>query len=200
MACGLAGLLPFAAIAAALSLEWSPTYPVDVPWEVELSPAKLSALAGVQEGSGFAVTAKTAAGAKNLRVVALEGRVPGTVALRFNVPPGTAALSCAAGVGKLFGITGGFLLSFPIMSWLAGKGEEKKSMPWLIASLVLGAVLNYIIGMCWFVFVAESSFAAAFTACVLPFIPTAIIKVLMAAFLGKELRSALVKAQVLTAA
>ena len=106
----------------------------------------------------------------------------------------------AAGVGKLFGITGGFLLSFPIMSWLAGKGEEKKSMPWLIASLVLGAVLNYIIGMCWFVFVAESSFAAAFTACVLPFIPTAIIKVLMAAFLGKELRSALVKAQVLTAA
>ena len=106
----------------------------------------------------------------------------------------------AAGVGKLFGITGGFLLSFPIMSWLAGKGEEKKSMPWLIASLVLGAVLNYIIGMCWFVFVAESNFAAAFTACVLPFIPTAIIKVLMAAFIGKELRSALVKAQVLKAA
>ena len=95
---------------------------------------------------------------------------------------------------------GGFLLSFPIMSWLAGKGEDKKSMPWLIASLVLGAVLNYIIGMCWFVFVAESNFAAAFTACVLPFIPTAIIKVLMAAFLGKELRSALVKAQVLKAA
>ena len=86
------------------------------------------------------------------------------------------------------------------MSWLAGKGEEKKSMPWLIASLVLGAVLNYIIGMCWFVFVAESNFAAAFTACVLPFVPTAIIKVLMAAFIGKELRSALVKAQVLKAA
>ena len=101
MACGLAGLLPFAAIAADLSLEWNPTYPVDVPWEVELSPAKLSALAGVQEGSGFAVTAKTAAGAKKLRVVALEGRVPGTVALRFNVPPGTVALSCEAGVGKL---------------------------------------------------------------------------------------------------
>ena len=101
MACGLAGLLPFAAIAAVLSLEWNPTYPVDVPWEVELSPSKLSALAGVQEGSGFAVTAKTAAGAKKLRVVAIEGRVPGTVALRFNVPPGTAALSCEAGVGKL---------------------------------------------------------------------------------------------------
>ena len=48
MACGLAGLLPFAAIAAGLSLEWNPTYPVDVPWEVELSPSKLSALAGVQ--------------------------------------------------------------------------------------------------------------------------------------------------------
>ena len=101
MACGLAGLLPFAAIAAVLSLEWNPTYPVDVPWEVELSPSKLSALAGVQERSGFAVTAKTAAGAKKLRVVAIEGRVPGTVALRFNVPPGTAALSCEAGVGKL---------------------------------------------------------------------------------------------------
>lgn len=106
----------------------------------------------------------------------------------------------AAGVGKLFGITGGFLLSFPIMSWLAGKGEEKKSMPWLIASLFLGAVINYIIGMCWFVFAAQSNFTTAFTACVLPFIPTAIIKVLMAAFLGKELRSALIRAQVLKAA
>jgi len=106
----------------------------------------------------------------------------------------------AAGVGKLFGITGGFLLSFPIMSWLAGKGEEKKSMPWLIASLFLGAVINYIVGMCWFVFAAHSTFEAAFTACVLPFIPTAIVKVLMAAFLGKEVRSALVRARVLEAA
>jgi len=106
----------------------------------------------------------------------------------------------AAGVGKLFGITGGFLLSFPIMSWLAGKGEEKKSMSWLIASLFLGAVINYIIGMCWFVFAAPSSFAAAFTACVLPFIPTAVIKVLMAAFLGRKLRSSLVRARVLEAA
>lgn len=105
----------------------------------------------------------------------------------------------SGGIGILFGITGGFLLSFPLMAYCAGKGEETKKMSLLFAGLVVGAVINYIIGMCWFVFAAGSNFTVAFTACVLPFIPTAIIKILMAGFLGKKLRSTLVKARVLEA-
>jgi hypothetical protein len=99
--CGLAGLLTFPSPAAKMPLEWNPTYPVDVPWEVELSPSKLAALAGAKGDSGFAVTAQTAAGEKKLHVTALEGRLPGTVALRFNVPPGTTALSCETTAGRL---------------------------------------------------------------------------------------------------
>ena len=105
----------------------------------------------------------------------------------------------SGGIGILFGITGGFLLSFPLMAYCAGKGAETGKMPLVFAGLIIGAVINYIIGMCWFVFAANSNFGVAFTACVLPFIPTAILKILMAGFLGKKLRSTLVKARVLEA-
>ena len=133
----------------------------------------------------------------------LLGARKGTLATLVYILLGAVGLPVFAGfsggIGILFGITGGFLLSFPIMAFLAGKGEESRSIPGLAAGLILGAVINYIIGMCWFVFAAESNFTVAFTACVLPFIPTAIIKMLMAGFLGRKLRSALIKAQVLGA-
>ena len=131
----------------------------------------------------------------------LLGAKKGTIATLVYLLLGAVGVPVFAGfsggIGILFGITGGFLLSFPIMAWCAGKGEETKKMPLLFAGLIAGAVINYIVGMCWFVFAAKSNFAVAFTACVLPFIPTAIIKIIMAGVLGRKLRSALVKAQVL---
>ena len=78
-----------------MPLEWNPTYDTSVPYEVEISPAKLQKLAGADPSAGFAVTAQTAAGAKQLDVVTLPGRVKGTVRLRFTVPEKTTSLSCA---------------------------------------------------------------------------------------------------------
>ena len=63
--------------------------------------------------------------------------------------------------------------------------------------LVLGAVANYVVGTVWFMVVAQSSLYAALTACVIPFIPTAIIKILLTGFLGTMLRGILIKSNLL---
>ena len=86
-----------AATAAEMPLEWNATYATDVPYEVELSPAKLSPLAGVEAGSGFTVKADGQA----IGSSAFRGKEPKTVDLRFTVPAGTKRLSCEAGTGRL---------------------------------------------------------------------------------------------------
>ena len=118
----------------------------------------------------------------------------------------------AGGVGKLFGMTGGFLFSFPLMAIAAGIGVELsrrragdteitrnaiiRSIPmWL--GLVIGAVLNYAVGTVWFIVVAKSNLATALTACVVPFIPTAILKIVLVGFFGTMLRRVLIKANLL---
>ena len=90
-----AAALRLAAAPIQMPLEWNPTYDTSVPYEVEISPAKLQKLAGADPAAGFAVTAKTATGAKRLDVVTLPGRAKGTVRLRFKVPEKTASLVCA---------------------------------------------------------------------------------------------------------
>ena len=80
-------------------LEWNPSFAGDVPYEVEIQPAKLQKGADVDPAAGFAVTADTPAGTQALPVVTLPGRQVGGVRLRFTVPSGTKSLACTAGVG-----------------------------------------------------------------------------------------------------
>ena len=80
-----------------MDLEWNERYDTSVPYEVEISPAKLEKLAGVPKGSGFAVKAD----GKALDVTAFTGKAPGTIDLRFKVPEGTKRLTCDAGEGTL---------------------------------------------------------------------------------------------------
>ena len=84
----LAGAAMAAACAcgAEFALEWNPRFPTDVPYEVELSPAKLGA-------EGFTVKADGRA----LETLSFPGKAEGTLALRFRVPDGTRALACATG-------------------------------------------------------------------------------------------------------
>ncbi len=129
------------------------------------------------------------------------GSKKGTIAALIYVLLGAVGLPIFAGftggLGIVLGMTGGFIVSFPIMAFLAGLGNEAGGTVRLYAGLIAGAVLNYIIGTCWFVVAAHSTFAAAFTACVLPFIPTAIIKIILAGIIGKKVRDLLIRAGVI---
>lgn len=102
----------------------------------------------------------------------------------------------AGGYQYLIGPTGGFLLSFPIMAYIIGFGAEKfrRVNMGFITFLILGTVINYIGGIVMFCLVTGSSVWAAFTACVLPFIPTAVIKAALATIIGLRIHRRLVSA------
>ena len=96
----------------------------------------------------------------------------------------------SGGFDKFVGPTGGFLISFPIMAYIIGLGVEhrdafKGAFP---VAVVVGTVVNYIVGVILFVIVAHSTVSVAVSACVLPFIPTAIIKAVLACVLGMNIR------------
>ncbi len=104
------------------------------------------------------------------------------------------------GLGALIGPTGGFLLSFPIMAYLIGLGAEKlPNRFYFILFLILGIASNYTVGVIMFCMIMPADIITAIAACVLPFIPTEIIKATLASVagikikkkLGKTLQSAL---------
>ena len=97
-------------------------------------------------------------------------------------------------LGETFGDftsgTGGFLISFPLMAYIIGLGVEHRDAfkGAFVTAVIVGTVVNYVVGVAMFVVVAHSTIAVGITACVLPFIPTAIIKAVLACAIGLNLR------------
>ena len=96
------------------------------------------------------------------------------------------------GLGVVFGRTGGFILTFPLMSLTAGIGEKKKTIL-LLLWLVIGAVLNFIGGMLMFSIIAATPLLVSFGYVVLPFLPTAVIKIVLVIAMSKPIKAALKK-------
>ena len=103
----------------------------------------------------------------------------------------------AGGFGILFSKSGGFIISFPLMALAAGIGAKSGKLVWMVLGLVMGTVVNYICGMVMFSLITDNSLQIAFFACVLPFIPTAIIKVVLAGVLGVSVKKVLAKGKIL---
>ena len=78
----------------------------------------------------------------------------------------------------MVGPTGGFIISFPIMAFIIGLGVEYKNRfkGCFTFCLILGTCINYLFGVVMFCIIMHSTVWVALTACVLPFIPTAILK------------------------
>lgn len=98
------------------------------------------------------------------------------------------------GLQSLVGPTGGFLLSFPLMAYIIGKGMElRKQKGMFVLLLCVGTISNYVVGVLMYCVVMDSSVWTAITACVLPFVPSAVIKAVLAAVMGLQLRKQLEK-------
>lgn len=97
------------------------------------------------------------------------------------------------GLSIVFGPTGGFILSFPIMALLAGIGASKNNSIWLWSGLVIGAAVNYLCGMLMFSLITGHTLAVAFAGCILPFLPTSVVKILLVGFVGVKFRRILEK-------
>ena len=96
----------------------------------------------------------------------------------------------SGGYQLLVGPTGGFIISFPIMAFIIGLGVEYKNRfkGCFTFCLILGTCINYLFGVVMFCIIMHSTVWVALTACVLPFIPTAILKAILASILGLNLR------------
>ncbi|MCL2857880.1 MAG: biotin transporter BioY [Oscillospiraceae bacterium] len=102
----------------------------------------------------------------------------------------------SGGMGVILRHTGGFILSFPLVALLAGLGERTGKLPWVFAGLAAGTLVNWLVGMLYFSLVLSTSLAVAFTAAVLPFIPSAALRVILLPFVSKGIKAALSAARV----
>lgn len=138
----------------------------------------------------FAITlAAIVMGAKNGTIASLIYVLLGAI----GVP---VFANFSGGVGIVVGATGGFIMAFPIMALIIGLGADfyKKNRAWLIVGILVGTVVNYIGGTLWYCFVTGNGFMAGLAGCVLPFIPTAIIKAVLAVIVGMPVRTRVVAA------
>lgn len=99
----------------------------------------------------------------------------------------------SGGISKFVGPTGGFLISFPIMAFIIGFAvDHRKAFKGaFVVGLIAGTVVNYVIGVAMFCVLTKSPVSVGITACVLPFIPTAIIKAILASVIGFPIRNRL---------
>lgn len=105
----------------------------------------------------------------------------------------------AGGLGKLAGPTGGYLIGFLFMALIAGDFVERShGNGFLMALGMYGATLvAYLFGTMWFVAEMHCTVWYALTVCVFPFLLIDLAKVLIVTALGKPIRRALIKSNLL---
>ena len=153
--------------------------------------------------------------------VFMLGKKRGTMAVVLYLLIGLAGLPVfsgfAGGAGRLFGPTGGYLIGYMPMAWIAGwfiesgwdKKDKKAALPMQIAGMILGLVILYGLGTIWFTMLMNRqasggsaaermTFLRAVQVCVLPFLPLDLVKIALAALLGNAVRSRLVSADLLS--
>ena len=94
----------------------------------------------------------------------------------------------SAGPSVLFGVTGGYLMAYPVMAWLVAWLIQRwaKDSYWKrVAAMVAALVPCYLFGTAWFAIYLHRSFASAAMAACLPFIPFDLCKALAAAYISR---------------
>ena len=91
------------------------------------------------------------------------------------------------GAGKLLGPTGGYLIGYLALSWVAGTVLERLERSMILA-LSIGTVGLYLVGTLWLMFQSKLDFVTALSIGVLPFIIFDIVKIIAAVMLGNSIK------------
>ena len=104
-----------------------------------------------------------------------------------------------AGLAKLAGPTGGYLLGYLLLALIGGLFIEKSNGNPVVSGigLVLGDAACYVLGTAWFVFQMQCELGYALSVCVYPFIALDLAKIVVSCVVGALLRKRLVQAGVL---
>ena len=96
-----------------------------------------------------------------------------------------------AGVGILFGPTGGFLFGFIISAYIIGKIVElkkEKNIFYYFLAGIIGTIILCIIGITQLSLVTGIGIKKAITVGMLPFLPGDILKIIAASFIASKLK------------
>lgn len=100
------------------------------------------------------------------------------------------------GVGKLAGPTGGYLVGFILMAFIAGYFIDK--FPGKTSAHVLGIILGtavcYVFGTIWLAHQLNISFTAGLGVGVIPYLPGDAVKIFLAAAAGPKIRREVLRA------
>jgi biotin transport system substrate-specific component len=92
------------------------------------------------------------------------------------------------GIGIIFGRTGGFILSFPLLALAAGIGTTKENRLRLAIWLTIGAIINFTSGVLMFSAVVPMNLQASFYFAAAPFIPTELVKIALLVAFGSTIK------------
>ena len=98
-----------------------------------------------------------------------------------------------AGMGKLIGPTGGFIVSFLVAGWVMSKlrGDSNSFRKMILLGILVGMPIIYIGGCLSMYFVAHMSVWPTLVAAVFPFIFGDLVKVFIGAFLATRINALL---------
>ena len=97
------------------------------------------------------------------------------------------------GLHRIIGPWGGFLMSYPVVSFIVGLGSDTGKKLRLAVSLAAGVIINLMMGTLWFAFINKSGLPEAFAAAAAPFIIAEIIKMILAFGAGSSVLNILKK-------
>ena len=94
------------------------------------------------------------------------------------------------GIGRIFGPTGGYLLSYLPAVFLIGLISEKSKGRVLfdVFAMICGSIIVYSIGVSWLKFMTGMAWANAIGAGMLPFLPGDVLKIIAAVPIARTLR------------
>ena len=103
--------------------------------------------------------------------------------------------SYQAGLGVLFGKTGGFILGYIPLVLCSGLFLRGKNFSvWkAVGGMLLGTVILYTFGAVWFLILTHATWKLVLSATVMPFLPGDAIKILLVCLLAPVLMKALEK-------
>lgn len=102
----------------------------------------------------------------------------------------------SGGLHVIAGPTGGYIIGFIVAAFVSGKMIESRQNPgyvWAFFANAIGVAIIFALGMVQLKFVANLSWPQAAMAGVVPFIPTGILKLILASFIGITIRRRLFK-------
>ena len=94
-----------------------------------------------------------------------------------------------AGLAKLAGPTGGYLVGYLLLALIGGLFIEKSNGNPVVSGigLVLGDAACYVLGTIWFMILTGADLVSALGWCVLPYLPGDAVKIVLAAVLTMQL-------------